>query len=269
VNFASRFRLSARWSQLTGTDFLLNLGCGQAVHPDWVNVDVNAGAPCVYRHDLREPVPLADSCCAAVYHSHVLEHFPRDLAPAFLLECHRLLKSGGIMRVVVPDLETIARLYLQNLEGALAKSPGAAERYEWMTLELLDQLVREQKGGEMLKYWAQDPMPAEQFVVQRCGWEAWHNIQRLRQERRADKSGCGKRPSPREVARFRDSGEVHKWMYDRYSLSELLRKAGFTGIATRSAGDSAIPNFQSYNLEITPEGKVRKPDSLFMEGVKS
>jgi SAM-dependent methyltransferase len=269
VSFASRFRLGPRWSQVTGTDLLLNLGCGQAVHPDWVNVDVNAGAPGVYRHDLRKPVPLAGGCCAAVYHSHLLEHFPRDLAPEFLSECYRLLKSGGILRVVVPDLETIARLYLQNLEGALAKSPGAAERYEWMVLELLDQLVRDQSGGAMLKYWAQDPMPAEEFVVQRCGWEALHNMRALRQRRRAGRSGCQKPASPREAARFRASGELHRWMYDRYSLSELLRRAGFRDIAPRSAGESAIPNFLSYNLEITPEGAVRKPDSLFMEAAKS
>jgi len=73
---------------------------------------------------LRQPIPLADGCCAAVYHSHVLEHFPRDEAPGFLSECYRLLRTGGILRVVVPDLETIARLYLQNLEGALVGAPG-------------------------------------------------------------------------------------------------------------------------------------------------
>jgi hypothetical protein len=33
--------------------------------------------------------------------------------------------------------------------------------------------------------------------------------------------------TPRQVAEFRASGEVHKWMYDRYSLSVLVKQARF------------------------------------------
>jgi len=35
-----------------------------------------------------------------------------------------------------------------------------------------------------------------------------------------------KAASPREAARFRDSGEVHKWMYDRYSLRTCSARRG-------------------------------------------
>jgi 2-hydroxychromene-2-carboxylate isomerase len=40
-----------------------------------------------------------------VYHSHVLEHLPKDAAPRFVGECYRVLAEGGILRVVVPDLD--------------------------------------------------------------------------------------------------------------------------------------------------------------------
>jgi hypothetical protein len=35
----------------------------------------------------------------------------------------------------------------------------------------MDQMVREESGGEMLKYWQQNPMPAEEFVIERTGRE--------------------------------------------------------------------------------------------------
>ena len=41
-----------------------------------------------------------------------------------------MLAPGGLLRVVVPDLETIARLYLKNLDEAVAGDAEAASRYE-------------------------------------------------------------------------------------------------------------------------------------------
>ena len=74
----------------------------------------------VMRHDLRKGIPFPDGSADAVYHSHVLEHIDRDQVPGFLAEVHRVLRPGGIHRVVVPDLEPQARAYLQSLEDALA-----------------------------------------------------------------------------------------------------------------------------------------------------
>jgi hypothetical protein len=66
---------------------------------------------------------------------------------------------------------------------------------------------------------------------------------------------------------FRNSGEIHRWMYDRYSLRRLLEQAGFIDVRICRADESRIPDFNSYNLDVV-EGKVRKPVSLFMEGIK-
>jgi SAM-dependent methyltransferase len=248
---------------------LVNLGCGRHFHPDWVNVDFVARPPSVLKHDLRTPLPYEDASFEVVYHSHLLEHFSRAFAPQFLKECCRVLLPGGRMRVVVPDLECIVRLYLENLGGALAGDPEAACRCEWMTLELLDQLVREESGGEMLKYWRQCPMPAEEFVIARAGQEVQLCLEALRQ-------GASSRPAAKKpkrdltaVAKFRESGEVHKWMYDRWSLGRLLQDCGFVEIKVCTASESQIPNFSSYRLDLNDDGSVRKPDSLFMEARKA
>jgi predicted SAM-dependent methyltransferase len=251
--------------------YLANLGCGGCFHSDWLNFDFVSHSPDVIQHDLRTRLPLNDGSCAVVYHSHVLEHFPRAFAPFFLQECYRLLVPGGILRVVVPDLETIARLYLKNLEGALAGDAPAAIRYEWLTIELMDQMVREESGGEMLKYWQQNPMPAEEFVIERTGREVLQFIESYRAKALSGPAGPRaphQPPKLEEVEKFRASGEVHKWMYDRWSLRVLLERTGFHKIKVCAASESQIPGFARYRLDLNADGSVRKPDSLFMEARK-
>ena len=106
-------------------------------------------------------------------------------------------------------------------------------------IELFDQMVRNRPGGEMLAYWKQNPMPAENFVIERCGSEVLGAVQHIRSRpqthnhyedpylkaiRTNDESEIKK------MAAFRMSGEVHQWMYDRYSLRTLLQQAGFGNI---------------------------------------
>lgn len=175
------------------------------------------------------------------------------------------------MRLAVPDLEMIARLYLQNLEVAARGDPGAGERLEWMTIELVDQLAREQPGGEMLKFWKLQPMPAEEFVLQRMGREVLRFLEYFRSLPSDQQAACGQaQPAddPLAIGKFRLSGEVHKWMYDRVSLRLLLSRCGFTDIQVKTADRSSIPNFSSSGLDLAPDGSVRKPDSLFMEASK-
>ena len=57
-------------------------------------------------------------------------------------------------------------------------------------------------------------------------------------------------------------------MYDRFSLGRLLTQAGFVEVRQCSAAESGIPRFREYLLDETSAGKVRKPDSLFMEARK-
>ena len=245
---------------------LLNIGCGRQFHPAWTNLDVSPVDESVIQYDARLPLPFANESFTVVYHSHVLEHLSREEGRAFLSECFRVLKAAGVVRVVVPDLEQITRLYLENLDRALAGDEHSARKYEWMKLELLDQLVREESGGEMAKYWKQNPMPAEEFVLARMGGEARLVIEKLRARPPRERKRVFR--STADVAAFRAKGEIHKWMYDRYSLAVALRAAGFMEPRLCRADESAIPRFIEFHLDTDEQGAVRKPDSLFMEGIK-
>jgi len=257
---------------------MLNLGCGKSYHSDWINMDIKSSGSDVIAHNLFHGIPYADHSVDVVYHSHVLEHMPKQFAPVFIQECFRVLKKGGIIRVVVPDLEQIVREYIKNLEQALNDDDEqAGNQYEWIMLELYDQTVRNQSGGAMLDYWKQNPMPAETYIFDRCGREAMDAVMLLR------KHNVPQTPSqdllvqamtkPNEqillqMAKFRISGEVHHWMYDRYSLRCLLKNVGFSDIQVCRADQSNIANFNSYFIDTDQSGKTHKPDSLFMEARK-
>lgn len=265
---------------------LINVGCGKQAHPEWCNLDLTACAPGVVEHDLRKGLPFADSSCDAVYHSHVLEHLRPDEASRLLAECFRVLTAGGILRVVVPDLEGIARQYLTSLDAAAANAAAAAD-HEWMTVELLDQLVRTRSGGRMRHYIDNPHLPNRPFIQGRIGGEleGWADgngpkvtiggrLQRAVGKLRrgaalaAARLAFGRQgyQALKEVL-FRRSGEVHQWMYDRVSLQRLLEAHGFVEVRRCSATDSRIPNFATYELDAVG-GKVRKPDSLFMEATR-
>jgi predicted SAM-dependent methyltransferase len=274
----------------------LNLGCGSRIHPDWENVDFYPTAPGVRVHDLHKRTPYADETFDVVYHSHVLEHFQRPAALRFLRECCRVLKPGGVIRIAVPDLERIARLYLEALEKASRGEPGWAENYEWMVLEMYDQCVREETCGALTEYLNRSSFANMDFVLQRWGVCAKRVVQVLRGSGASNENASARAKiawdyilrSPGEVlrnklvrlllgpagwealrvGRFRREGEVHMWMYDHYSLGELLEKAGFAQPQQVGPTESRIPDWADFYLDAEPDGQVYKADSMYMEAVK-
>jgi SAM-dependent methyltransferase len=257
---ADAIRKAVARKREAGKPVLVNLGCGAQLHPDWTNIDFHGDGKTVYSWDLRKALPLPDRCCDAVYASHVIEHFGRDAARHFLLECRRVLKADGCIRLVAPDLEATTRFYLTALEDARRGDPGAAQRYDWMALEMLDQLVRHRSGGEMMNYWSQEQVPAEEFVAQRVGSEYWrarkYCISAPARQYRTDAAAVGK---------FRLGGEVHLWMYDSYSLGRLLIECGYAAPRQCSATESSINGFSRFGLDTEVDGSVYKPDSFFIE----
>jgi predicted SAM-dependent methyltransferase len=274
----------------------LNLGCGERVHPDWVNIDFVAAAPGVRAHDLRKGIPYPDESFDVVYHSHVLEHFQKKSAHGFLRECYRVLRPGGILRVALPDLEQIVRGYLEALEKASNGSPGWDDNYDWMVLELYDQAIRERTCGQLVEYFQRDPIPNWDFIYKRWGLQAQILLRDLRA--RSDLTLKDATP-PRTawgyvarnfgtvlrnrlvrillgredweallVAKFRRQGEIHFWMYDTYSLGKLLQETGFSSTRRYDANESLIPDWTRFNLDTEPDGTVYKPDSLYMEAQK-
>jgi predicted SAM-dependent methyltransferase len=274
----------------------LNLGCGQRFRPDWTNIDFASTGPSVTAHNLTQGIPQPDNTFDLVYHSHVLEHFSKTQAQTLIQECHRVLKPGGTLRIAIPDLEQIAKTYLHNLEQAQTGSPEATQNCHWMVIEMIDQSVRNHPGGDMATYLFQENIPNQTFVLDRIGTEGKNLIEAGKHQRTQPPKASRPKwlstinnslrdpnyrrnlfqklilsPSDYEalqIGRFRLGGEIHQWMYDRCSLTQLLTQSHFTDITPQTATRSKIPNWPSFNLDTEPDGTTYKPDSLFIEAIK-
>jgi predicted SAM-dependent methyltransferase len=98
----------------------LELGAGTNRLDGWTSIDANGA--CDLCLDLAEPLPFPDGSVAAIYSSHMLEHFlyPQPML-GLLRECHRVLVPGGWISIAVPDAAIYLRAYFHPEEFDAAR----------------------------------------------------------------------------------------------------------------------------------------------------
>ncbi|MBA3839963.1 MAG: methyltransferase domain-containing protein [Thermoleophilaceae bacterium] len=236
---------------------ILNLGCGTKTSPMVTNIDRSIHArlrrtpvgrrlaPLVLKgerrrlflgmddvlvHDLKKGIPASEGSVDAVYHSHVLEHLDRGAVPGFLAEIRRVLRPGGVHRIVVPDLEWYAREYLDSLERA-CRNPQARPQHDTTVSQMILQMVRREAAGT-----------SEQAPLQR-------HVENLL------------------LGDARKRGETHMWMWDRVNLPEVLERAGFRDVQIVDWQISRIPAWNKIGLDRGPDGGEYKPESMYVEAL--
>jgi SAM-dependent methyltransferase len=119
------------------TKTYVQFGCGLTVPEQWINFDaspslriqktpilntllkkkLNVLFPESARYgDIIKGLPVADNSCDGVFCSHTLEHLSLHDCRTALKNTWKILKPGGIFRLVVPDLEYSARQYVARLD---------------------------------------------------------------------------------------------------------------------------------------------------------
>lgn len=100
----------------------LHVGCGAVRLSGWVNADLDPRADLIV--DITRKLPFAEDSLTRIYSEHVLEHLSVSDGLAFLRECHRVLTSGGVARIAMPDLDDLIEGYT-----------GDWHRFDWLTWE--------------------------------------------------------------------------------------------------------------------------------------
>jgi SAM-dependent methyltransferase len=140
----------------------VNLGCGSSTAPGWINLDNSPGARLAKHprlrwalwkfrilsdahyavpwpsdliiHDLTKPLPFSNNEIDFVYSSHALEHlYPADGA-RLIADAFRVLKPGGMIRIVVPDLYYGVSRYIAMRDAASEDATAAAILLNWLQL---------------------------------------------------------------------------------------------------------------------------------------
>lgn len=110
-----------------GPDGLVKLNCGSFTtmfHHGWHNIDqhpLEAFAAqhgfSYKRHDLRQGIPATSGSVDLIYACHFLEHLSIGDGLQFLKECARVMKPGGVLRLILPDALKLCVEYTQNRLG--------------------------------------------------------------------------------------------------------------------------------------------------------
>jgi Methyltransferase domain len=92
----------------------LNWGCGSHVLPGWINADIKEAPEVDLVADIREGLPLAADSIEYAVSVHALPELRYDEVVPALRELRRVLKPGGVLRLVLPDLQKAIDAYVEG-----------------------------------------------------------------------------------------------------------------------------------------------------------
>ncbi len=95
----------------------LHLGSGPKYLPGFVNIDGNIFNKLDLWLDVRNGLPFPSNSVDSIYSTHMFEHFYADELNRLLRECCRVLKAGGGIRLIVPNLESAITAYQRSESG--------------------------------------------------------------------------------------------------------------------------------------------------------
>lgn len=89
----------------------LHVGCGVKYLEGWTNLDIVNDNKVDILDDASLLLSIPDNSCDIIYASHILEHFGRHECVDILSLWYDKLKSGGILRIAVPNFEKVVEYY--------------------------------------------------------------------------------------------------------------------------------------------------------------
>tara|TARA_Y100000389_G_scaffold201916_1_gene245823 strand:+ start:1239 stop:1883 length:645 start_codon:yes stop_codon:yes gene_type:complete len=125
---------------MTSKNKYLYVGCGNHRMSGFTHVEVNIGkqfkkggnvSPPDILADITRHIPLKDNSVNLIFSRATLEHLTYYELINHFLECHRLIKKDGFIRMTVPDMDIMINNYLNKEEDiALAKLESEISPYE-------------------------------------------------------------------------------------------------------------------------------------------
>jgi predicted SAM-dependent methyltransferase len=107
-----------------GNSKLLNVGCGPHTSKDYINLDYHWSPQIDICWDIvKKDYPIESNFLDGIYTEHCLEHIPYTSFEANCREFFRMLKSGGVVRIIMPDGELYLDIYQERKNGGSRRMP--------------------------------------------------------------------------------------------------------------------------------------------------
>lgn len=264
----------------------LNLACGDYFvnSQNWINCDFAPQSKSVKQVNLLGKFPFENNSFDLVYSSHYLEHIELDKVLDFMNQCNRVLKKNGIIRLVLPDFENIAREYVMN------KDKNQSEFAAFNIAEMIDQCVRTRSGGHLQEWYdrSQGNKELSEYIYSRTGFKRKSTVElenkikirlkritlmklKLKLQLKMSYIVISVLPSWFTISHVSKvaTGERHMWVHDFDSVKAFLEQSGFTEVRRVSAQFSCEPNFPLYPLDLNSQNHARKgKESMYIEARK-
>ena len=117
----------SRWLLEGKKEVFLEIGAStKRAGNEWITLGFSRN--CDIFWDLKRGLPFPDKSMHKIYSSHVFEHFTYKQGQELFGECHRVLVSGGIFSICVPNARLYFEAYLNDSdlseENCLGHRPG-------------------------------------------------------------------------------------------------------------------------------------------------
>ena len=162
------FEIFSRWGRFRAkplaldknTENYLNLGSGAHAMEGLINIDFFSMKGIDYGADLRFPLLIESGSVDGIFCEHTLEHLKYDEVDALLGECHRIMKPGSTLRIVLPDLSLFLKNYCEKNDEWFRR---------WERLMFIDSEDPERSRRKLFS-----PLGAVSFLTQEYGHvSAW------------------------------------------------------------------------------------------------
>ncbi|HEU4520490.1 MAG TPA: methyltransferase domain-containing protein [Thermoanaerobaculia bacterium] len=116
----------------------IHLGCGEHRIRGWINADLAFTGAQDLLADLGQALPFRNESAQFIHSEDLLEHMDLAQGLALLRECYRVLRPGGVMRLLTPDAAAIVEhIYLRPEKRHLRwcdRELGAGSRVEALNM---------------------------------------------------------------------------------------------------------------------------------------
>lgn len=140
----------------------LHLGSGKRYLEGYTHVDLSNYPHIDFRQSIDNLYNFEDESVDEIYASHVFEYFDRDKALEVLHDWRRVLKTGGLLRLAVPNFDALIEVYkstndIKKILGPLyGKWEVEKDKYIFHKLVYNESLLKEileAAGFNNIRYW--------------------------------------------------------------------------------------------------------------------